>query len=121
MKKQVLLAAFVVGLSSTALHANQSVTTSNGSGCSNNQSTGQKLSVGTEFDTLTEQGNVFIKMEWELGRHKIPKIDCNRLYNIELSKQQLELQKLQMEIELMRAKIEAAKNAGPTATTGDDW
>ena len=121
MKKQVLLAAFVVGLSSTALHANQSVTTSNGSGCSNNQSTGQKLSVGTEFDTFTEQGTVFLKMEWELGRHKIPQIDCNRLYQIEVSKQQLELQKLQMEIELMKAKIEAAKNSPTPVATGDDW
>jgi hypothetical protein len=121
MKKQVLLAAFVVGLSSTALHANQTVTTSNGSGCSNNQSTGQKLSLGTEFDTFTEQGTVFLKMEWELGRHKIPAMDCNRLYNIEVSKQQLELQKLQMEIELMKAKIEAAKVSGNNPSTGDDW
>ena len=120
MKKHLLLAVYVLGLSSTALHAsNQSITTSNGSGCTNNQSTGQTMSVGTEVDSDSQSATAFVKLEWELGRHKIPQIDCDRLFNIELAKQELELEKLRLELKIMKDKI--AKSGSAEITTGDDW
>ena len=120
MKKHLLLAVCALGLSSTALHAsNQSVTTSNGSGCTNNQSTGQTMSVGTEVDSDSQSATAFVKLEWELGRHKIPQIDCDRLFNIELAKQELELEKLRLELKIMKDKI--AKSGSAEITTGDDW
>ena len=122
MKKQVLLAVCVLGLSSTALHAsNQSVTTSNGSGCSNSHNTGHTMSAGTEVDSNTDGVTAFVKMTWTLGQNKINKIDCERLFNIEVAKQQLELEKLQLELELMKAKIANAKNTNETINTSDDW
>jgi hypothetical protein len=120
MKKHLLLAVCALGLSSTALHAsNQSVTASNGSGCTNNQSTGQTMSVGTEVDSDSQSATAFVKLEWELGRDKIPKIDCDRLFNIELAKQELELEKLRLELQIMKDKI--AKSGSTEITTGDDW
>jgi len=120
MKKHLLLAVCALGLSSTALHAsNQSVTTSNGSGCTNNQSTGQTMSVGTEVNSDSQSATAFVKLEWELGRDKIPRIDCDRLFNIELAKQELELEKLRLELQIMKDKI--AKSGSTEITTGDDW
>ena len=122
MKKHLLLAVCVLGLSSTALHAsNQSITTSNGSGCSNSSDTGHTMSVGTEVDSYDQSATAFVKMTWTLGQNKINKIDCERLFNIEVAKQQLELEKLQLELELMKAKIANAKNTNETINTSDDW
>jgi hypothetical protein len=122
MKKQVLLAACVLGLSSTALHASsQSVTTSNGSGCSNSKDTGHTMSVGTEVNSDNQSATAFVKLEWTLGQSKIPTINCNKLFNIEVAKQRLELEKLQLELELMKAKIANAKNTNETINTVDDW
>jgi hypothetical protein len=123
MKKHLLLAVCALGLSSTALQASdQSINTSNGSGCSNSQTkTGHQLEAGTEVDSNTDGVTAFVKMTWTLGQNKIQKIDCQRLFNIEVAKQELELEKLKLELELMKAKIANAKNTDETINTGDDW
>ena len=122
MKKQVLLVVCALGLSSTALHAsNHSISTSNGSGCTNSHDTGHTMSAGTEVDSNTDGVTAFVKMTWTLGQNKINKIDCQRLFDIEVAKQQLELEKLQLELELMKAKIANAKNTNETINTSDDW
>ena len=79
------------------------------------------MEVGTEVDSHTDSATAFVKMVWTLGQHKIPTIDCERLFNIEVAKQQLELEKLQLELELMKAKIAAAKQNQETVSTTDDW
>lgn len=122
MKKHLLLAVCVLGLSSTALQAsNQSITTSNGSGCTNSGDTGHTMSAGTEVNSETDGVTAFVKMTWTLGQNKINKMDCNKLFNIEVAKQQIELEKLQLELELMKASIANAKNNNETINTNNDW
>jgi len=79
------------------------------------------MSAGTEVDSNTDGVTAFVKMTWTLGQNKINKIDCNKLFNIEVAKQELELEKLKLELQLMKAKIANAKNNNETINTGDDW
>lgn len=77
------------------------------------------MSIGTEVDSETDGVTAFVKMTWVLGQHKIPQIDCDKLFNIELAKQELELEKLRLELQIMKDKI--AKSGSTEVTTGDDW
>jgi hypothetical protein len=79
------------------------------------------MSVGTEVNSDNQSATAFVKLEWTLGQSKIPTINCNKLFNIEVAKQRLELEKLQLELELMKAKIANAKNTNETINTVDDW
>jgi|13_taG_2_1085334.scaffolds.fasta_scaffold30854_3 hypothetical protein len=127
---KTLIASLVIATSLTgAAHANNySINTSNSSACSQTESSGRSVEFTSEFDSRSQNATIGIAYRIELGKKKLPKIDCNRLFNIEVAKQQLELDKARMELELLKAQIEATKqsmiNGEPAPaplTTGDDW
>lgn len=125
MRKLICLVAFAVGLSSSAQADSYNVNTSNGSGCSQNETSNKNFSFGSEFDTERQQGKLIAKFTIELGR-KGRKIDCNRLYNITVKREQLALDKANLEIDLLKAQLETLKS-GKTPqevveiNNGDDW
>mgnify|MGYP003645733444 CR=1 FL=1 len=124
MRKQVLLAAFVAALSLTTIaNANSyNIRNANGAGCSQTESTGKQFQLGTNFNTLSDSATVSATWTIDLGRDKLKKIDCNRLYDISIEKENLELTKARLEIELLRAQIAAANNGTEMPkSTGDDW
>ena len=124
MKKQVLLAAFVAALSlTTAANANSyNVRGSNGAGCSQAEDTGKELKFGTSYDSASDNTTLSATWTFQLGREKLKKIDCNRLFNITIQKEQLELDKARLELVLLRAQIAAAKNGTEAPKLiGDDW
>tara|TARA_R110002167_G_scaffold18630_2_gene69531 strand:- start:219 stop:416 length:198 start_codon:yes stop_codon:yes gene_type:complete len=59
---------------------------------------------------------------FQLGKDKLKKIDCSRLFDISIQREQLELDKARLEIQLLKAQISATKNGteAPKAI-GDDW
>ncbi len=125
MKKLLCLAACVFGLSFSAQADSYNVTTSNGSGCSQNEASNKNFSFGSEFDTVSQQGKLVAKFTIELGK-KSRKIDCNRLYNISVKREQLSLDKANIEIELLKAQLEALKSGKAPKeavgiNNGDDW
>lgn len=124
MKKPVLLAAFVVAslLTTTANANNYNIRNANGASCSQTENTGKSFEIGTSFDSFNDKAVVSATWKFELGRDKLRKIDCNRLFNVSVKREQLELDTAYLEIELLRAQIAAVKNGteAPMAT-GDDW
>tara|TARA_B110000093_G_scaffold149755_1_gene163408 strand:+ start:3428 stop:3802 length:375 start_codon:yes stop_codon:yes gene_type:complete len=124
MKKPVLLAAFVAALSLTTIANanNYNVRNSNGAACSQSEDTGSKMEVGTTYNSFSDSTSVTAKWTFELGKGKLKKIDCNRLFNISIAREQLELDRARLEIQLLKAKIEAAKNSTEAPEPlGDDW
>jgi len=95
---------------------NDSFRTSNGAECSTNRETGRNLSFGT-FGKEQEDGRynqgVYMEYSIKLGKER-SRIDCNKLFNLEVERQSLEIERLRAEIEMMKAQ----QNANPT---GDDW
>jgi len=116
MKKQLLLLGFALGLSSTAIAANYSVTTSNGSACTQNEETAATMEFGTELDTITQQGKVFAKWVFKIGQEDLTKIDCSLMYANEVERQTLELERLKMEIKMLKSQLNPTLPA-----SGDDW
>ena len=120
----MLLAAFAAALlSTTVANANNyNVRNSNGAGCSQTEETGNKLEFGSSFNTATDDAKVTAMWTIQLGRDKLKKIDCNRLYNLSIQKEQLDLDKARLELVLLREQIAAVKNGteAPKAI-GDDW
>ena len=115
-----------------AAHANgYNINTSNNSSCSQNESasTGRSMEFNTKLDTFTNNAQIGFTYRIELGKKKINKIDCNRLFNIEIASQQLKLEKSRMELELLKAQIALTKQnmiegkpaPAPTANGGSDW
>ena len=124
MKKPVLLAAFVVVslLTTPASANNYNIRNAQGASCSQTESTGKSFEIGTSFDSFNDKATVSATWKFELGRDKLKKVDCNRLYNVSVKREQLELDKAYLELELLRAQIAAAKNGTePPKATGDDW
>ena len=124
MNKQVLLAGFVVALSLTTVASanNYNIRGSNGSACGQSESTGKSVEFGTSFDSATNDTTLTATWTFELGRDKLNKIDCNRLYDVTIQKERLELDKARLELELLRAQIAAAKNGTEAPKSiGDDW
>lgn len=126
MKNLVLAALFVVVSGSSAFAnewgsrsnntlGNDSFRSSNGSECSINRETGSNLNVGTfakeSYQGEMDQG-IFVEFSFKLGKQR-SRIDCNRLYDLEVERQSLEIEKLKAELELLRA-------SGNT-NTGSDW
>lgn len=124
MRKQVLLAGFVAVLSlTTAANANNyNIRNANGASCSQTENTGKSFELGTSFDSFNDKAVVSATWKFELGKDKLQKVDCNRLFNLSVKREKLELDKAYLELELLRAQIAAAKNGteAPKAT-GDDW
>ena len=124
MRKQVLLAGFVVALSlTTAANANNySVRNSNGAGCTQTEDTGKQLEFGTSFNSANDSATMSATWTFQLGKDKLKKIDCGRLFDISIQREQLELDKARLEVQLLKAQISATKNGteAPKAI-GDDW
>ena len=127
MRKLLCLAAFALGYSSLVAQADSyTIATKDGSTCSQQESKSDKsFSFGTNFDTQKQEGTLTARFTIELGGNKVRKVDCNRLYNISVQRDQLALDKALLEIELMRAQIDAIKAGRPLeegATIGaNDW
>jgi hypothetical protein len=116
-----LSALFVVALSSMASANSYSITTSNGAGCTQNENTGRSLEFGADMNTYTNEGTVSFTYNIQLGRDKLKTIDCSRMYDIEVSRQQNELERQRLELQLLRTQIAQAKAEKREITSSDDW
>jgi hypothetical protein len=104
------------------------VQTSDGAGCSQNESTGRSVEFGANVNTFTQEAEVSVMYKIELGKKKLRRnrVNCNDLYDISLRRQNLQLRREQLEIELLRVQLANAKaqnnnNNNATITSSDDW
>jgi len=129
MKKMTLALSVlsVVALSSMASADSYNVQTSDGAGCSQNESTGRSVEFGANVNTFTQEAEVSVMYKIELGKKKLRRnrVNCNDLYDISLRRQNLQLRREQLEIELLRVQLANAKaqnnNNNATITSSDDW
>ena len=129
MKKVLKLAVYVLALSSIAatVSANSyNVRSENGTSCSqNDNSEGSSVSTEVQHNTATLASRVIVRYTYKFGNKDVEKVDCNRLFNINVANQQLQLEKAQMEVELLKLQIAAAKSPPTTEELnfdgGDDW
>lgn len=124
MKKQVLLAASVAVLSlTTVANANNyNVRNSNGAGCSQSEKSGNTFELGTSYNSGNDSATVSATWKFDLGRKGASTIDCNRLFNISVAREQLELNRARLEIDLLKAQIKAAKEGKePMPDASNDW
>jgi hypothetical protein len=113
---------FVVALSSMASANSYNVQTSNGAGCSQNEDTGRTMQFGTSINTATNEGTLSATYTIQLGKKKLRKVDCNRLYDISIKRQEIQLEREQLELELLRTQIANTKSQNSNQITlGDDW
>jgi hypothetical protein len=73
------------------------------------------------MNTYTNEGTVSFTYNIQLGRDKLKKIDCSRMYDIEVSRQQMELERQRLELQLLRTQIAQAKAEKREITSSDDW
>ena len=107
------------------------VRTSTGAECQTSLDTGKYFNTGVyavNEDTLTSNSDdvgVYANYTVMLGRDKIERVNCNRLYDLQVQRDSVEIARLQEEINLMRAQTEAMLAAGKEAAlapaSGDDW
>ena len=108
------------------------VRTSTGAECQTSLDTGKYMNIGTyavnEDSTSTSVDRndvgVYANLTVMLGRDKIKRVNCNKLYDLQAQRDSVEIQRLQEEIALMKAQTEAMLAAGKEATVtaaGDDW
>ena len=107
------------------------VRTSTGAECQTSLDTGKYMNIGTyavNGDTATSVDRndvgVYANLTVMLGRDKIKRVNCNKLYDLQAQRDSVEIQRLQEEIALMKAQTEAMLAAGKEATVtpaGDDW
>ncbi len=107
----------------TVANANSyNVRNSDGAGCSQNEDTGKSLEFGTTYDSASDNTTFSAMWTFQLGKQKMRKIDCNRLFDITVAREQLELDKARLELQLLRAQIKAAKSGTEAPqSVGDDW
>lgn len=81
------------------------------------------MEFGTSINTFNNEGTVSATYKIELGKKKLRKVDCNRLYDISIKRQELQLQREQLELVLLQAQINALKNKETIVpvTSVDDW
>jgi len=106
------------------------VRTSTGAECQTSLDTGRYMNVGTYAVNEDNAGvsnndvGVYANVTVMLGRDKIKRVNCNKLYDLQAQRDSVEIQRLQEEISLMKAQTEAMLAAGKEATVtaaGDDW
>ena len=106
------------------------VRTSTGAECQTSLDTGRYMNVGTYAVNEDNNGvsnndvGVYANLTVMLGRDKIKRVNCNKLYDLQAQRDSVEIQRLQEEISLMKAQTEAMLAAGKEATVtaaGDDW
>lgn len=107
------------------------VRTSTGAECQTSLDTGRYFNTGVY--AVDDSGNtsaresvgVYANVTVMLGRDKIERVNCNRLYDLQVQRDSVEIARLQEEINLMRAQTEAMLAAGKEAalapSSGDDW
>lgn len=120
----LLAASVLVSLSMATLASASSnsytVNSSDGASCSQNEQSGSQVEFGTDLDSVTNEGRVFVKWVVKVGHEDLSKIDCSRLYNIEVQMQELQLDRLKMEIAMLKAQL-ANPNSKDLPASGDDW
>lgn len=124
MKKPLLLAAFAVALSSTTVANanNYNIRNSNGAGCSQSEKSGNTFEIGTSYNSGNDSATVSATWKFDLGKASARTIDCNRLYNISVAREQLELDRARLEVELLKAQIKAAKEGKePVPDVTNEW
>lgn len=127
MKTLITSLILATSLGGVAHANNYSVNTANNSSCNQNESTGRSVEFNTQLDSFNNNATIGFTYRIDLGKKKLAKIDCNRLYNIEIASQQLELDKARMELELLKAQIALTKknliegNPAPVTANGNDW
>ena len=109
------------------------VRTSTGAECQTSLDTGKYMNIGTyavneDSNSVTNADRndvgVYANLTVMLGRDKIKRVNCNKLYDLQAQRDCVEIQRLQEEIALMKAQTEAMLAAGKEATVtpaGDDW
>lgn len=107
------------------------VRTSTGAECQTSLDTGRYMNVGTyavnEENGITDRHDVgvYANVTIMLGRDKIERVNCNRLYDLQAQRDSVEIQRLQEEIALMKAQtaamLAAGKEAALAPASGDDW
>ena len=106
------------------------VRTSTGAECQTSLDTGKYMNIGTyavneDSNSVTNNDvGVYANLTVMLGRDKIQRVNCNKLYDLQAQRDSVEIQRLQEEIALMKAQTEAMLAAGKEATVtpaGDDW
>ena len=107
------------------------VRTSTGAECQTSLDTGKYFNTGVyavndESATANNDSvGVYANYTVMLGRDKIERVNCNRLYDLQVQRDSVEIARLQEEINLMRAQTEAMLAAGKEAAlapaSGDDW
>jgi hypothetical protein len=106
------------------------VRTSTGAECQTSLDTGKYMNIGTyavneDSNSVTNNDvGVYANLTVMLGRDKIKRVNCNKLYDLQAQRDSVEIQRLQEEIALMKAQTEAMLAAGKEATVtpaGDDW
>lgn len=91
---------------------NDSFRSSNGAECSTNRETGRNLSFGT-FGREQEDGQynqgVYIEYSIKLGKER-SRIDCSRLFDVEMERQKLEIERLKAELELIKSETKSTSD-----------
>ena len=124
MNKLLLSLGCVLALSSTVSSANSyNISTSNGGSCVQNESTGKSMETGINYNTATKGSAITLTYRVEFGKGSLAKINCSRLYNITVEKQQLQLDTSRLELELLKLQIKALKDGQPATVVSNvnDW
>lgn len=126
MNKLIAVVITIVSLSTFALAESYTINNGNGASCSSNESSGKSVEYSLDTIDLMEMGEqgikAGIKFKFQLGKGKLQKVDCNRLFNISVQKEQMELDRAKLEIEILKAQLIAVQNGEQIViNTGSDW
>lgn len=91
---------------------NDSFRSSNGAECSTNRETGRNLSFGTfgrdEGSGQFNQG-VYVEYSMKLGQERST-INCSRLFEVEMKRQELEVERLRAELDLLKSQTQSTSD-----------
>ena len=81
------------------------------------------METDVSYNTETKGSILTLKYKVEFGQGSLAKVDCSRLYNITVEKQQLQLDTSRLELELLKLQIKALKDGQPATVISDvnDW
>ena len=81
------------------------------------------METGINHNTTTQQSTITLKYKVEFGKGNLAKVNCSRLYNITIEKQQLQLDTSRLELELLKLQIKALKEGQPATvvSNANDW
>ena len=81
------------------------------------------METGVNYNTATKGSAITLTYRVEFGKGSLAKINCSRLYNITVEKQQLQLDTSRLELELLKLQIKALKDGEPSTVISNvnDW